>query len=200
MDQQPLISEDEPSSRFHHVASSICDGSRSQVIVWGGETSEFYSNDGRIQLATVVEHLDVYSEEWSQRDTRGMPHLGLSYPACTSFGNRLFMYGGCYDGTIATSSLSGVLSCLDLTTLNWSQLCPAGTARGPMRKFGCGIVQFHRDMLAVVGGYGIPAGLIQPGSTFIRDTSRFTGSGYSNEIHFFNLIQGSYSQVLLLIM
>ena len=185
---QPLDSVYEPSSRFHHVAASICDGSSCQAVVWGGETSEFYSEDGKVQLAPVVEQFDIYSEEWHQRDTGGMPHLGLSYPACTSFGSRLYMYGGCYDGTMST--LSGVLSCLDRTTCTWSQLCPAGTAWGPMKKFGCGILHFHHDILAVIGGYGIPSGPTQPGSTFIRDTSRFTGSGYSNEIHFFNFSQG----------
>ena len=36
----------EPGSRLRHVATSVSDGSTSQVIVWGGETPEFYSNDG----------------------------------------------------------------------------------------------------------------------------------------------------------
>ena len=145
----------EPKSRFNHVASSVFDGSGSdQLIVWGGQTSEFYSNDGRIQLASVVEQFDIHSEVWYQRDTGGTPHPGLAYAACTSFRNHMFIYGGCYDG--AATSNNEILSCLDLTTLTWSQLSPAGTAGGPMRKNSCGIVHFHHDKLAVICGYGFP--------------------------------------------
>ena len=183
----------EPNSRFSHVASSVCDGP-GQLIVWGGETSEFYSNDGRIQLASVVEQFDIHSEVWCQRDTGGTPHPGLSQAACTSFGNRLFIYGGYCDATY--SNFSGSLSCLDLTTLTWSQLSLAGgTAGGPMRKAGCGIVHFHHDKLAVIGGYGIPTGPTQPGSSFIRSTRYTDGRGWTNEIHVFNISQGSDSQV-----
>ena len=148
----------EPNSRYHHVAGSV----GRQVVVWGGQTSEFYSNDGRIKLATIIEQLDPYSEVWCQRSTGGTPHPGLSSAACTSFGNHLFMYGGTHDSTAATAI--GVLTSLNLTTLIWSLLCPE-TAGGPMRKYGCGIVHFNNGKLAVIGGYGYPT---EPGS-FIRN-------------------------------
>ena len=183
----------EPNSRYLHVASSVCDGP-CQLIVWGGVTSEFYSNDGRIQLASVGEQFDIHSEVWYQRDTGGTPHPGLSDTACTSFGLRLFTYGGYCENT--SSNISGALSCLDLTTLIWSQLSLAGgTAWGPMKKAGCGIVHFHHDKLAVIGGYGIPTGPTQPGSSFIKDTDETDGSGWTNEIHVFDISQGSDSQV-----
>ena len=79
---------------------------------------------------------------------------------------------------------------LNVKILTWSQLCPAGTAGGPMRKAMCGMVHFHRDKLAVIGGYGIPTGPTQPGSTFIKDTTCTDGRGWTNEIHVFNLDQG----------
>ena len=183
----------EPSSRFWHVATSVSDGSISQVIVWGGETTEFYTNDVmRIQqLASVFEQFDVHTEVWCQRYTRGSPHPGLSAATCTSLGNNLFLYGGyCY----GTRLVNGVLSCLDTKTLTWSQLCPAGIAGGPMRKAGCGMVHFHHDKLAVIGGYGFLSGPTQPGSTFIRDTRFTDGRGWTNEVHIFDLIQGSHSQ------
>ena len=185
---------DEPSSRFFHVATSVSDGSTSQVIVWGGETTEFYTNDARRiqQLASVVEQFDVRTEVWCQRYTRGNPHPGLSTAACASLGNYLFVYGGHYEDK--GSSISGVLSCLDVKTLTWSQLCPAGIAGGSMRKAACGMVHFHHDKLAVIGGYGIPSGPAQPGSTFIRDTEETDGRGWTNEIHIFDLSQGSRSQ------
>ena len=183
----------EPNSRFSHVASSVYDGP-GQLIVWGGQTSEFYSNDDRIQLASVVEQFDIHSEVWYQRDTGGTPHPGLTFAACTSFGNRLFIYGGSYDGSV--SNVNGVLSCLDLTSLIWSQLSLAGgTAGGPMRKVTCGIVHFHHDKLAVIGGKGIPTGPTPPGSSFIKDTRVTVGYGWTNEIHVFDISQGSDSQV-----
>ena len=193
MDQQLASDLYEPKSRFLHVGSSVCDGP-GQLIVWGGQTSEFDSNDGRIQLASVVEQFDIHSEVWCQRDTGGTPHPGLSFAACTSFGNRLFIYGGCYNGILSNNN--GVLSCLDLKTLTWSQLSLAGgTAGGPMRKVGCGIVHFHHDKLAVIGGYGIPTVPTQPGSAFIRSTRFTDGRGWTNEIHVFDISQGSVSRV-----
>ena len=193
MDQQLASDLYEPNPRFQHVASSVCDGP-GQLIVWGGETSEFYSNDGRIQLASVVEQFDIHSEVWCQRGTGGTPHPGLSDTAYTSFGNRLFMYGGYCDDMF--SSFSGALSCLDLTTLTWSQLSLAGgTAWGPMRKIACGVVHFHHDKLAVIGGYGILTGPTQPGSSFIGNTKFTDGRGWMNEIHVFDISQGSDSQV-----
>ena len=184
----------EPSSRLCHVAA-VSDGPTSQVIVWGGQTLEFYSNDAsRTQLASVIEQFDVHSEIWCQRHTsRGIPHPGLSFTACTSFGDNLFIYGGYYGGT--ASSISGVLSCLNIKTLTWSQLCPEGTAGGPMRKASCGMVHFDHDKLAVIGGYGLPSGPTQPGSTFIRSTKFADGRGWTSEIHVFDLSQGSHGQV-----
>ena len=180
----------EPSSRLDHVS----DGSTSQVIVWGGDTQEFYSNDGRTQLASVVEQFDIHSEVWCQRHSlRGIPHPGLSAVACTSFGDCLFTYGGYYANSAL--SFSEELSCLNIKTLTWSQLCSAGTAGRPMRKAGCGMVHFNHDKLAVIGGYGLPTGPTQPGSTFSEDTDETDGRGWTNEVHVFDLSQGSHSQV-----
>ena len=182
----------EPSSRFCHVAASVSDGSTSRVIVWGGETPEFYSNDAsRTQLASVVEQFDAHSEVWCQRHAlRGTSHRGLSAVSCTSFGDHLFTYGGYCDNSAL--NFSGVLSYLNIKTLSWSQLCPAGTAGGPMGKAGCGLVQFNDDKLVVIGGYGCPTGPTQPGSTFIgaRNTKFTDGRGFTNEVHVFDLSQG----------
>ena len=160
--------------------------------MWGGQISEFYSKDGRVKLATIVEQFNLYLEVWRQRDTGGTPHPGLSYAACTSFGNHLFMYGGGHDNTI--SSASGVLTMFDVNTLTWSLLCPE-TAGGPMRKYACGMVYFNHNKLAVIGGCGYPTGPIQPGSSFIRSTRVIDGRGWSNEFHVFDISQGSHSQV-----
>ena len=181
MDQKVLF---EPEARFYHVARSSEGG---KVTVWGGCTAEYYSNDGRINLASVVQEFDPCKEVWCQRNTVGVPHPGLSQAACTSVGNNLFLYGGQVPG-----SLCGALSHLDMKTLTWSLLCPEAVAGGPMRKIGCRFVMFHGDKLAVIGGYGCPTGPTQPGSLFIRDTSITDRvAGHTNEHHVFNTSQGS---------
>ena len=197
MDQQQRADLYEPSPRFYHVAASVSasDVSTSQlVIVWGGDTAEFYSRDGRTQLASRCQLFHIQSEVWGERHAvLGPPHPGLSAAACTSFRDYLFMYGGYCDNTI--SNISEVLSCVNIKTLTWSQLCPEGTAGGPMRKVGCGMIHVSSDKLAVIGGYGIPTGPTQPGSSVIMDTRFADGSGWTIEVHVFDLSQGSHSQV-----
>ena len=185
----------EPAPRFCHVAASVSDGSTDHVIVQGGETFEFYtsSDASEIQLASTVEQFDIHSEVWCQRTTEGTPHPGLSMAACTSFENHLFMYG------VSVKSKSGsptdsVLSSLDLNTLTWSQLCPGGTLGGPMRKVGCGLVHYHRDKLALIGGHGHPTDPTnQPGSSFIMNARYSDRRGLTNEIHVFDLNRGRHS-------
>ena len=61
---------------------------------------------------------------------------------------------------------------------------------GPMRKDASGMVHFNSNKLAVIGGYGHPAGPIQPESSFIPN-ERFTdGTGWTNEIHVFDICAG----------
>ena len=158
----------EPAARERHASFSV----KGKVYVWGGVTEDSLKDD---KLASSVEQFDPYLEVWSRA---GPPHTVVDGSAITSFGERTYMYG------------KDVLSCLDLSTLTWSQLCPGGTAGGPMRKTACGMVHFHHDRLAVIGGFGYPTGPIQPGSSFIRD-ARFTdGRGWTNEIHIFDISQG----------
>ena len=186
----------EPAARCGHVSFSV----QGQMYLWGGVPQDLVSGlkDDRIKLANCIERFDPYLEEWRQLNTTGTPHPGLEYAVCASIGGRerMYMYGGVKNGSEGVRALS----CLNMKTLTWSQLelCgPAGTAGGPMGKTGCGMVHFHHDKLAVIGGYGFPTGPIQPGSTFIRN-SRFIDEaerGWTNEIHVFDLNQGSHSQV-----
>ena len=101
----------------------------------------------------------------------------------------MYMYGG-----HTSRRFEGALSYLNVKTRTWSQLCPE-TAKGPMRKAGCGLVHFNHNKLVVIGGYGYPTGPTQPGSSFIRDTMFTDGRGLSNEFHVFDISQGSHSQV-----
>ena len=173
----------EPAARFAHVSFSV----EGKVYLWSGMTQnlESGSNDDRTKLSNCIERLDPYLEVWSRLNTAGTPHPGLVIAACASYGEHVYMYGG------RKNNFEGVLTCLNVKTLIWSRLCPAGTAEGPMVKAACGMVHFHHDKLAVIGGYGLPSGPTQPGSSFIRDTNKTDGRGWTNEIHVFNLSQGS---------
>ena len=172
----------EPPARLDHVSFSV----EGKVYLWGRETQDLSS--GHLdELARRIEQFDPYLETWSQLNTAGIPHPGLKFAACTSHGEHVYMYGG--QGT----KYEGILSCLNfpVKTPTWTQLCPAETIGGPMRKISCGIVHFHDNKLAVIGGYGHPNGPIQPGSEFIRNPKTTNGSGWTNEIHIFDISQGS---------
>ena len=186
----------EPKPRYYHSAGS-CIG---QVIVWGGEASDDQSaaDPDLWKLSSVLEQFDPCTELWCQRNTVGTPHLGHVLAVCTSShdGNNLFFYGGCGSGGDLSSSMCGVLSRLDVKTLTWSLLCPE-TDGGPMKKYGFGMVIYHSNKLAVIGGYGYPTGPIQPGATFTVNTDYTDGSGWSNEFHVFDITssQGNHSDI-----
>ena len=146
------------------------------------------SEADNIKLGSCIEQFNPDLEVWRQLNTAGTPHPGLSGAACVSDDKNVFTYG-----SSSGKRYEGVLSRLNLETLTWSQLSPE-TAGGLMRKYGCGLI-IVRDKLVLIGGRGIPTGPIQPQATFARDTRFTDGSGWSNEVHEFNMSQGSHSQV-----
>ena len=175
----------EPSARFLHTAFSI----DKRVYVRGGRTDDFESRseDGKLELANSIEQFDPFLEVWRQpKTTAGTPHPGLDRAACVSLGENVYMYGG-----IIGKRYEGALSCLNVKSLTWSLLCPEEVAGGPMRKDSCGIVMFHGDKLAVIGGFGYPTSPAQAGSKFIKNTGANDRRGWTNEIHVFNIGQGS---------
>ena len=173
----------EPYSRFWHSAAS----SSGLVYIRGGSTANFNSENSRQQLAETIELFDPIKDFWRQLTTRGTPHPGLSAVACASFGGYLYTFGG-FDG----EQLHSTLSRLELKTLTWSQLS-AVAEDGPMRKDASGMVHFDSNKLAVIGGYGHPAGPIQLGSSFIPNEKFTDGTGWTNEIHVFNVRAGMLS-------
>ena len=175
----------EPAARFAHV-SSLAEG---KAYVWGGVTQELVPGSKNAKAIKCIERFDPYLEVWSQLNTAGTPHPGLRLAACASSGEHVYMYGGFSKG-----GFEGCLSCLNVKTLTWSRLSPwpeGGTAGGPMRKADCGMVHFHLNKLAVIGGSGIPTGPTQPGSSLFRHTPAIDGRGSTNEFHVFDLSQGT---------
>ena len=87
------------------------------------------------------------------------------------------MYGG-WDGSTRRGGL------YKLSSLKWSKLSgESDSVNGPMKKNHCRMVCFNKKKVAVIGGYGPPPALLQPGATFIKDKRYTNGYGWTNEIH-----------------
>ena len=170
----------EPSPRWGHCATPV--GGR--CFLWGGRVPDF-SASGRKKLASTVEIFDPYLEVWERRPTFGVPPPGLYYGTSVSHLDQLYSFGG-FDGT----SRYNTLHTLDPNSLEWKEQRVLNQADGPMRKRSCGMVPYGQDKLALFGGYGIPIGPTQPGATFTKSTSSTDGSGWSNELHIFNINEG----------
>ena len=156
----------------------------SKTLVHGGRTRDFSESTKR-RVACVVEVFDGYTEEWQQKEVTGeAPAPGVYAAASASVGDDLFTFGG-WDG----SRRHNALHVLKRAT-QWVELCPQNDrAESPMSKEGAGMVAFGNN-LAVFGGYGIPHGPTQPGSSFIK---RAGDIGWTNEFHIYNLENGMYT-------
>ena len=172
----------EPAPRYLHGAASVV----GRCYLRGGRVQDF-SESGRRELELTIDIFDPYLETWENHPTTGVPPPGLYHGACTSLVDSLYWFGG-----DDCSSCYNSLHKLDPITLEWRKLQSLNQADGPMRKFGCGMVSFLPDNLAVFGGHGIPTGPTQPGAMFTKDTRYTSGSGWSNELHVFNITEGLF--------
>ena len=170
----------EPMPRIWHTACQT----DSKTLVHGGRTRDFSENIKR-RLARVVEVLDAYTEVWQQKEVTGeAPASGVHGAASASVGDDLFTFGG-HDGSRWYNSLH-----LLEDATQWVKLCPQNNrVESPMAKYGAGMVAFGNN-LAVFGGYGIPHGPTQPGSSFIKGVG---DRGWTNEFHIYNLEDGMYT-------
>ena len=173
----------EPFPRYGHGAAAV---GRSYYL-WGGHVQGITGSKRR-ELASTIEIFDPYLETWDKRSTTGVPPPGLYSGACTSLLDSLYWFGG-HDGSCYYNSLHR----LDTTTLEWRELQPLDQADWPMRKFGCGMVSFLQDQLAVFGGHGIPTGPTQPGAMFTDNADFTDGRGWSNELHVFSITEGMWA-------
>ena len=180
------------SGRRHEPMPRMCHTScltGSKTLVHGGRTRDFSVNTRR-RLACVVEMFDAYTEVWQQKEVTGeAPTPGVYGAASASVDDDLFTFGG-YDGSRWCNSFHRLKR-----ATQWIELCPQNdrAAESPMAKSGAGMVPFGNN-LAIFGGYGIPHGPVQPGSSFIKDTRVTDGAGWTNELHIYNLNKnGMYS-------
>ena len=169
----------EPSPRVGHYDCCISDN----IYVCFGFTGN-YSTTARSELSCQLEVYDCYSKTWVQRKTTGTPPPGLAIGACTSINIKLYTYGGHGGGG---SLYTGTLSQLDTSTMEWKLLT---SDIGPMKKQGARMIAVNDEQLAVLGGYGIPTSPTQPGASFVRNSRRSDGNGWTNEFHIFNISNG----------
>ena len=177
----------EPSPRFSHCAAAVA----GRCFLWGGNAPNA-SEYSRRKLPSAIEIFDPYLETWEKHTTTGVPPPGLCGRGYASLLNSLYWFGG--KDSVDGKSFYNSLHRLDPTTLEWRELHPLNQADGPMRKWGCGMVPFLQDKLAIFGGYGIPrfGGYGIPtglGVVFTEDTYSFVtpGDGWSNELHVFDI-------------
>ena len=169
----------EPSPVWGHFSAPV----QNRWYTWGGDSKDV--EDEKISwedFKSSVNTYDPYLETWTRLNTTGTPPSGVYGGACAAVGHHLYTYGG----RDTSNSYVHVDSFhqLDTRTLVWSEL-----PNGPMRKAGSRMIACD-NKLFLLGGYGIPSGPIQPGSEFILDEYANDGSGWTNEIHSFDLTKG----------
>ena len=150
--------------------------------MFGGRIEDFHNH--RDELKRTIKDFDVFHETWSSFHAGGSPPLGIYGGASTSLSNNIYYYGGTYSGT----DYQGSLHKWDSSTMSWNQL-KEHENKGPIKKGACAMIS-HNEEIVLFGGRGIPTGPIQQGSKFIVSKKFTDGSGWTNELHSFNLQEG----------
>ena len=149
------------------------------------------SVENRKSLQSIVELYDPHTEKWeAKRCTGEAPVPGLREAAGASSSDALYTYGGENGDHKFVNSLHR----LSANAFRWSELSRRNKGGvSPIAKSGAGMAVCG-DMLAVLGGYGIPHGPTQrAGSSFIKNTSASDGRGWTNEFHIYHLNEGMHT-------
>ena len=167
----------EPSPRFAHYAAEV----NGQLYFYSGRTVRYTAEKEKLQ--SLVKVLDPLTETWTQKTTEGDIPPGMYQGACTSAGQDMFTLGGRIENL-----WYGDLYRLKATqnSLRWTRLTSVA------KKSGCGMVCFNSKHLLLFAGYGPPPTDIQPGAVFTRNTQFTDGSGWTNELHLFDLDTGMW--------
>ena len=173
----------EPTPRWRHISAQV----GNQLVVHSGWTD---SQETSQRLSSIVEIFDTYTEEWSEVPTTGEPPVPGTYAAANaSLNEYLFTYGGLdADGKILNTMYR-----LDTKTFHWCKVSPHAPQNDcPMAKQGASMVPYAEDRLVLYGGYGIPHGPAQQGSSFVIDSACTDGRGWTNELHLFHVKKGMF--------
>ena len=174
----------QPVPRLVHTSAQVA----SKAIVYSGLTIDD-TLENRKRLASIVEVFHPHSEHWEAKQCTGQtPAPGLRAAASAVVNDQLYSYGG-IDGD---DNFLHSLHQLSAKTYEWRGLNAKGPA-SPMPKWGAAMVACG-DGLALFGGYGIPHVPTQrAGSSFIKNTSRSDGRGWTNEFHIYHLNEGMHT-------
>ncbi len=137
---------------------------------------------GRSMRSNSLSVYECSTEQWQFESTTGPAPPGLWSGCAVCVGRCLYTFGGT-DGPTFFNDLSK----LDLDTLQWSSVQTTGSQ--PIKKTGSGLVRVDERTLCCIGGYGI--GPTQPGSAFIRNAEHSDIRGWTNEIHLFDIQNGT---------
>ena len=176
----------QPMPRIRHTSAQV----GSKTLVHGGVTED-YSEKSKRRLSSVLEVFDSYTELWQQKEVTGdAPAPGVYGAASVAVNGDLFTFGG-NDGRKFYNSLHRLKN-----TSQWLKLCPQNEGgESPMTKFAAGMVAFGNQLL-LIGGFGIPHSPDQPGAAFIKYRGTSDGSGWTNELHIFNIKNGMHLSML----
>ena len=174
--------ECEPSPRWDHFSAAVED----QLYMWGGKT-ERYPKEKSV-LASYIHRFHPVLEYWEQLKSNSSPPA-LYSGACTSIESHLFIYGGLED-ELSTNCLYQ----LDTESQKWQQISNAG----PMKKSGCKMIAYGKKLF-LFGGYGVSP---DPLLHFFEKSSKYSisSTGWTNELHSFNLEEGECAALQLLCM
>ena len=146
--------------------------------MFGGRTKDFYN-----QVENTINVFNPYDEKWTTHKSTGHP-IGIYYGASAALGKNLYHFGG-----IRGQEYIGYLYQLDSTWSITTMDDLKDHNNAPMRKVGSSIIN-HREKLICTGGYGFPSGPHQLQSQFVLNNNYDDGSGWTNELHSFNLKEG----------
>ena len=173
----------QPTPRVLHTSAQVA----RKIIVYSGVTVD-NAVEKRKRLASIVEVFHPHSEHWEAKQCTGQtPAPGLCDAASAVVNDQLYSYGG-RDGD---SNFLHSLHQLSVKTYEWRGLNAKGPA-SPMPKWGAAMVACG-DGLALFGGYGVPRGPTQRGSSFIKNTAYSDGRGWTNEFHIYHLNEGMHT-------
>ena len=175
----------QPMPRVWHTSAQVAN----KIAIYSGLTADD-SVQNRKSLQSIVELYDPHTEKWeAKRCTGEAPVPGLYAAASASSSDALYNYGGeDSDGKWVNS-----LHRLSANTFRWSELSRQNAGDvSPIAKSGAGMAVCG-DMLAVLGGYGVPHGPTQRGVSFIKNTSWSDGRGWTNEFHIYHLNEGTHT-------
>ena len=132
-------------------------------------------------LRSKINLYNFHDETWSLH-AGGSPPLELHGCASATLSNTCYAYGG-----INGPDYKGSLYQWNSST--WMQL-KKHHLDGPMKKSYCAMITRNEEEILLFGGFGIPSGPIQGGSSFVVNHRRSNHVGWTNELHSFNLKEG----------